>query len=246
MLKEKIALITGGATGIGHSVALRLAREGANIVITYSRSESEALSTAKKIRRLGVKSMVYKADVSIDDEVRNMIDKIIETFGRLDVLVNNAGRTNFVALEDLEGLREEHWDRVMATNVKGLFFCCRAAASELKKRNGCIVNITSVAGVTGMGSSIAYAASKAAAISTTKSLARVLAPEVRVNSVAPGAVITRWHKDKDKVNQEGEKTPLQRAAHPDDISEVVYSLIAESGYITGQNIIVDGGMSLGK
>src|SRR5699024_4779833 len=119
---------------------------------------------------------------------RAMVQATIEQLGRLDIVVNNAGTTTFIPHNDLEALKEEHWDQVMNVNVKGLFYTCRAAAPELKKNKGCIINITSVAGLTGGGSSIAYSASKAAAVSVTKSLARVLAPEVRVNGVAPGVV----------------------------------------------------------
>lgn len=243
MLAGKTALITGGATGIGRSIALRLAKDGANVVINYSRSKEDALNTQKDAEQLGVQAMIYQADVSSDEQVRQMVKETVNTFGRLDILINNAGTTNFVDAEDLEGLKEEYWDRAMAINVKGIFFCCRAAAPELKKQRGCIVNTTSVAGFTGMGSSIAYAASKAAAISLTKSLARVLAPEVRVNSVAPGIVQTRWVEGRDDhVKRLADGTPLQRVATPEDVSEVMYSLIVNSNFVTGQNIIIDGGM----
>jgi 3-oxoacyl-[acyl-carrier protein] reductase len=165
---------------------------------------------------------VYKADVADDAQVRAMVGETIEKMGRLDILVNNAGVTYFVDHADLEGLKAEYWDRIMAVNVRGMFFCCRAAAEELKKRKGCIINITSIAGLTGLGSSIAYAASKAAAISLTKSLARVMAPQVRVNSIAPGV--------------------MGRIATAEDVSEVAYALITQAGFVTGQSIVVDGGM----
>lgn len=243
MLKGKVALITGSATGIGRAIALRLAREGVHIIINYSRSQKEALETQKEIEACGVQSMLAQADVSDDVEVRRMVQESIGKFGRLDILVNNAGVTNFVAHEDLEGLKDEYWDRVMNVNVKGMFHCCRAAAAELKKQKGCIINITSIAGMTGLGSSIAYAASKAAAISVTKSLARVLAPEVRVNSIAPGVVRTRWVEGHEEhVERLAGGTPLGRVATPEDVAEVAYSLIAHSHFVTGQNIIVDGGM----
>ena len=242
MLKGKTALITGGGTGIGKSIALRLAKEGTNVVINFSRSESDALETQTEVKALGVKGLLYKADVASDEQVRGMVSKTIEEFGRLDILVNNAGITYFVNQDDLEGLKEEHWDRIMGVNVKGIFHCCRAAASELKKRKGCIINITSAAGLTGLGSSIAYAASKAAAISVTKSLARVMAPEVRVNGIAPGIVLTRWVEGKEEhVKHYADGTPLGRVARPEDISEVAYSLIAHSNFMTGQIIVVDGG-----
>ncbi|NOU94105.1 glucose 1-dehydrogenase [Paenibacillus sp. LMG 31456] len=239
----KAALITGAATGIGKAIAIRLAKEGVHITINYSKSEKEALETKKEIEALGVNCLLFKATVSDDQQVRSMVQQTIESFGRLDILVNNAGVTDFVKHDDLEGLKEEYWDRVMDVNVKGMFFCCRAAESELKKQQGCIVNITSVAGLTGLGSSIAYAASKAAAISVTKSLARVMAPEVRVNSIAPGIVQTRWVEGQgDHVSRLAEGTPLGRIATPEDVAEVAYSLIAHSHFITGETIKVDGGM----
>lgn len=243
MLKGKTALITGAGTGIGRSVALRLAAAGADIAINYSRSKKEALQTQREVEESGVRSLVYKADVADDGEVRAMVRKTIETLGRLDVLVNNAGVTYFVDHADLEGLKEEYWDRIMAVNVKGMFFCCRAAAGELKKRKGCIINITSVAGLMGLGSSIAYAASKAAAISLTKSLARVMAPEVRVNGIAPGIVLTRWVEgQEDHIQRLAQGTPMGRIATAEDVSEVVYALITQAGFVTGQSIVVDGGM----
>ncbi|OXM85485.1 SDR family NAD(P)-dependent oxidoreductase [Paenibacillus rigui] len=242
-MKGKVAVITGSATGIGKAIALRLAKEGVHITINYSKSETEALETRKQIEALGVKSLLFKANVSDDFQVRQMIRETVATFGRLDILVNNAGVTNFVNHADLEELKEEYWNQVMDVNVKGLFFCCRAAASELKKQNGCIVNITSVAGLTGLGSSIAYAASKAAAISVTKSLARVMAPEVRVNSVAPGIVQTRWVEgQQDHITRLAEGTPLGRIATPEDVAETAYSIIAHSHFVTGEVIKVDGGM----
>ncbi len=242
MLKGKTALITGGATGIGRSIALRLAHEGVNIVINYSRSGKDALETQAEVEDLGVKGFIYKADVADDEQVRGMVSKTIEESGRLDILVNSAGVTYYVNHDDLEGLKEEHWDHIMGVNVKGIFHCCRAAAIELKKQRGCIVNITSVGGFTGLGSSIAYAASKAAAISVTKSLARVMAPEVRVNGIAPGIVLTRWVAGREEhVKRYADGTPLGRIAGPEDVSEVAYSLIAHSSFVTGQIIVVDGG-----
>ncbi len=241
-MQGKIALITGGGTGIGRAIALILARSGAHIAINYSRSEEDALNTCHEIEHLGVRCLTYKADVSKDAEVRLMVNQVVADYGKLDILINNAGMTHYVEHADLEGMKEEYWDDIMGVNVKGMFFCCRAAASELKKTKGCIVNLTSIAGLTGLGSSIAYAASKAAGISVTKSLARVLAPEVRVNGVAPGIVQTRWVEGKeDHIARLAAGTPLGRVAGPEDIAEVVFSLIAHAGFVTGQTIVVDGG-----
>lgn len=242
MLQGKTALITGGGTGIGRAIALKLAQEGVNIAINYSRSEEDARKTQADLRNLGVSCEIYQANVAKDQEVRDMVEKVVKDFGRLDILVNNAGMTHFVEHEDLEGMKDEYWDEIFGVNVKGLFFVCRAAAEHLKKQKGCIVNITSIAGLTGKGSSIAYCASKAAAISVNKSLARVLAPEVRVNSVAPGVVTTRWIKGHEEhIERMAAGTPLQRVCTPEDVAEVAYSLIAHAGFVTGQTVVVDGG-----
>lgn len=242
MLQGKTALITGGGTGIGRAIALLLARKGVNIAINYSRSEGDALQTQKEVREHKVTCQIYQANVAHDEEVRGMVNQVISDFGQLDILVNNAGVTRFVDHSDLEGLKDEYWDEIFGVNVKGLFNTCRASAEELKKQKGCIVNIASIAGMTGLGSSIAYSASKAAAISINKSLARVLAPDVRVNAVAPGIVQTRWVEGQDAhVASLAEGTPLKRIAVPEDVAEIAYSLIAHAGFVTGQTIVVDGG-----
>ena len=241
-IKGKVALITGGGTGVGKGVALRLAQEGTNICINYAHSEKEAFEAKSEVEALGVKCGIYKADVSDDDQCKAMIADVIKDFGQLDILVNNAGRTHFVDHKDLDGMKSEYFDDIFALNVKGTFFMCRAAADSLKKSHGVIINITSIAGVTGLGSSIAYAASKAAEISITKSLARVLAPEVRVIGVAPGIVLTRWVEGRTgHIDKFAGETPLQKVAVPEDIAQTVYALIAHADFVTGQNIIVDGG-----
>ena len=241
-IKGKVALITGGGTGVGKGVALRLAKEGTNICINYAHSEKEAYEAKAEVEALGVKCNVYKADVSKDEEDKAMIEAILKDFGQLDILVNNAGRTHFVQHSDLDGMKSEYFDDIFALNVKGTFFMCRAAAEALKKSHGVIINITSIAGVTGLGSSIAYAASKAAEISITKSLARVLAPEVRVIGVAPGIVLTRGvDGHADQIDTLAGDTPLQKVAEPADIAQTVYALIAHADFVTGQNLIVDGG-----
>lgn len=242
MLENKIALITGGGTGIGRAVAIRLAKEKVSIAINYSRSEKDAQETKEEVEALGVKCKIYKASVSADEQVKQMITQVVNDFGKLDILINNAGTTHFVPHSDLEGMKDEYWDDIFSVNVKGMFFCCRAAAPELKKTKGVIVNITSIAGLNGLGSSIAYSASKAAAISVTKSLARVLAPEIRVLSVAPGIVLTRWVEGQDDhIERLAGTTPMKRIAVPDDVAELVYGVIAHAGFVTGQTIVVDGG-----
>jgi len=244
-LRGKVALITGGGTGIGREIALSFAREGAGVAVNYSRSEKEAMGTAQEIQNLGVTALAIKADVSQDAQVRGMMDKVMEEFGRLDVLVNSAGTTTFVDAADLEGLTEDMWDRTLAVNLKGTFFCCRAAVPAMKGNDGgSIINISSIAGTTGIGSSMAYCASKAGVICLTKSLARTLAPEIRVNTIAPGFVDSRWTADWPEFRKMHEEaTPMKRVAVPGDIAEAALFLV-HSDFVTGQVIIVDGGKSM--
>ena len=242
---RKVALVTGGGTGIGRAISLALAALSIDVAVNYSRSQQEALDTAAAIEKIGGKALTVQANVANDTEVRAMVQTVVEQFGQLDYVVNCAGTTVYVDMPGLEGLQPEFWDEIMAVNVKGLFSVCRAAAPHLKKTRGSIVNITSVAGITGMGSSIAYAASKAAAISVTKSLARVLAPEVRVNSVAPGIVLTRWVDGREAhVKKLGEHTPLGRCCNAEDVADVAVPLLVNATMMTGQTVVVDGGAFL--
>ena len=244
-LKRKVALVTGGGTGIGRAISIALADLSIDVAVNYSRSQQEALDTVAAIEKNGGKAIVVQANVAKDAEVRTMVQTVVEQFGQLDYVVNCAGTTVYVDMPDLEGLKPEYWDEIMDVNVKGLFSVCRAAAPHLKKTRGSIVNITSVAGITGMGSSIAYAASKAAAISVTKSLARVLAPEVRVNSVAPGIVLTRWVEGREAhVKKLGEHTPLGRCCNAEDVADVAVPLLVNATMMTGQTVVVDGGAFL--
>ncbi len=244
-LQGKVALITGGGTGIGREIALSFAREGVGVAVNYSRSEKEAMTTAQEIRDLGAPALVIKADVSQDAQVREMVDKVVKECGRLDILVNSAGTTTFVEASDLEGLTEEIWDSNLAVNLKGTFFCCRAAAQAMRNGDGGnIINISSIAGTTGIGSSIAYCASKAGVICLTKSLARTLAPEIVVNTIAPGFVISRWTDAWPEFREMHEEaTPLKRVATTEDVAEAALFLV-HSDFVTGQVIIVDGGKSM--
>jgi len=244
-LKNKVALITGGGTGIGREIGLAFAREGASIAVNYSRSEKEAFLTLQDIHELGADVVTVKADVSNDAQVRDMVKEVANKFGRLDILVNSAGTTTFVEPSDLEGLTEELWDKALAVNLKGTFFCCRAVVPAMKSHDGgSIINISSIAGTTGVGSSMAYSASKAGVICLTKSLARTLAPEIRVNTIAPGFVDTRWTADWPEFREMHEQaTPLKRVAVPEDIAEAALFL-THSDFVTGQIIIVDGGKSM--
>ncbi|MFM7127890.1 MAG: SDR family NAD(P)-dependent oxidoreductase [Isosphaeraceae bacterium] len=245
MERKKTALVTGSATGIGRSTAWQLAERGYQVVVNYSRSEADAEETAAGVRDRGAEVLVVKANVGNDDEIRAMIDKAVGHFGGLDVLVNNAGTTHFIAHTDLEAVTEQVWNDILNVNVKGLFSCCRAAMPHLKKRHGNIVNVASVAGLAGSGSSIPYAASKGAVITLTKSLARAFAPEVRINAVAPGPVQTRWLADhQDMVESAMTLTPMKRPSSPDDIADAIVFLADVSTLMTGQVVVIDGGRTM--
>jgi NAD(P)-dependent dehydrogenase (short-subunit alcohol dehydrogenase family) len=167
--------------------------------------------------------------------------------GRLDVLVNNAGVTSFITHSDLEAVQESDWERIFGVNLKGAFYCVRAAAPSLRQTNGAIVNVSSIAGVSAIGSSIPYCASKAALNNMTVALARALAPEIRVNAVAPGFIDTRWWQDRegyDAIKQfAAARTPLKRVCQAEDVSAAVLGLLS-ADLITGQVVVVDGGMTI--
>lgn len=244
-MSRRVALVTGSATGIGRAVAWRLAERGYDVTVNYSKSQAEAEETAEGVRSRGAGVLVRQASVAVDDQVRAMVAATVAQFGRLDVLVNNAATTHFVAHTDLDGLTEPVWDEILQTNVKGTFYGCRAAMPHLKAARGSIVNIASVAGVIGMGSSIAYAASKGAVITLTKSLARAFAPEVRVNAVAPGPVTTRWLIGHEAMIEESMPlTPMKRPATADDVADVTVFLADETTLVTGQVLVVDGGRTM--
>lgn len=245
MSLERVALVTGSATGIGRAVAWRFAERGFAVTVNYSRSKLEAEETADGVRGRGAKVLVVAANVADDAAVRAMVERSACELGGLNVLVNNAATTHFIPHTDLEGITEQVWDDILDVNLKGTFFGCRAAMPHLKARRGNIVNIASVAGVAGSGSSIAYAASKGAVITLTKSLARAFAPEVRVNAVAPGPVQTRWLIDhQDMVDQAVALTPMKRPATADDIADVTLFLADGTGLMTGQVLVADGGRTL--
>jgi 3-oxoacyl-[acyl-carrier protein] reductase len=243
---DKVALITGGGTGVGRSVALQLAERGFHVAVNYSRSQDDAETTANEAREHGVRAITVACDVADDDAVRGMIERCRQEFGRLDVVVNNAGTTHFVQHTDLEAMTEDKWDRILGVNLKGPFFVSRAAIPLLRASGGgSIVNVASVAGIAGSGSSIAYAASKGGLITLTKSLAKAFAPDIRVNAVCPGVIISRWLEGhEDMVEAALKITPLKRASTTDDIANVVTFLACDAGMMTGQALIVDGGRTM--
>ena len=244
-LQGKAALVTGGGTGVGRATALMLAERGANVAVNYSRSADEAAQTAADIQAHGVEGLAIQADVASDAAVVAMVEQTVAAFGRLDIVVNSAGTTFFVDYHDLDGMKDEYWDRILAVNLKGPFFVSRAAAPHLKAGgDGVIVSISSLSGITGTGSSIAYAASKGALNTITKSLARTLAPEIRVNSVAPGPIDTRWmigHED--FLQRAVDRSPVNRAATPEDIAAGVL-LLVENPITTGEVLVMDSGCGL--
>src|SRR2546427_5418687 len=192
MASRKVALVTGAATGIGAAAVLALARAGYDVAVNYSSSEKAARETAAQAEKLGAKTLVIKCDVADEADVRAMLAAVKKTFGRLDVLINNAGTTASWKPKDLETLSLEEWDRVFAVNVRGLFQVTRAAAPLLKEAKGCIVNTASIVGLRPGPQPLPYAASKAAVVNLTKTLAWNLGPEIRVNAVAPGWMEGDW------------------------------------------------------
>lgn len=244
-MKGRVALVTGGGTGIGRATALALAGHGAAVAINYSRSEADARATVKEIEAMGGRAMALRADVARDAEVRAMIEHVASDMGGLDLLVNNAATTHYIAMSDLDGVTDEVWDRIFDVNVRGAFYCARAAAPHMRAGRhgaGAIVNVSSIAGLTGDGSSLPYAVSKAALIGLTRSLARALAPDIRVSSVAPGIVETRWVAGRDEhVQRLSAASLLKRTASPDDVAAMICALLAQDA-VTGQTVVVDGGV----
>jgi len=250
-LEGKAALISGGGTGVGRATALALARRGCAVAINYSRSREEAERTAAEATALGPRAVALRADVADDAACRGLVDAAVRELGRLDVLVNNAGQTVFVPHADLERIGRDDWLRVLGVNLIGPFQLARAAKAPLEaSRNGAIVNVSSVAGTLGVGSSIPYCASKAGLNILTVILARTLAPTIRVNAVAPGFITGRWLADGlgaayEPIKQAMEKrAPLGRVCEPEDVAAAILSLLAGSDLVTGQVLTVDGGMGI--
>ncbi|TDG09934.1 SDR family oxidoreductase [Paraburkholderia guartelaensis] len=243
--RGKTAIVTGGGTGIGRAISVALAKRGAAVAVIYSQSEQEALETRESITGSGGRAIALKADVADDSAVQVMTRAVADAFDGIDYLINNAGITRQLRFDDLDAISDDIWDSLVAVNVKGTFHCCRSAAPYLRKRPGsAIVNIGSIAGETGYGSSLPYAVSKSAVHGLTKALARALAPAIRVNCVAPGAVATRWWAgNEEKMRMLAGSLALQRVSTPEDIAETALMLLkAES--MTGQVIKVENGQTL--
>ncbi|WP_319560449.1 SDR family NAD(P)-dependent oxidoreductase [Marispirochaeta sp.] len=243
-MDKKVAIITGGGTGIGRSTALMLAERGVACVVNYSRSKEDAEKTVADIQAAGGYAVSFCASVAEEKAVAEMVAATFERFGRIDYLVNNAGKTEFIPLEDLDAVKDEDWDSIFDVNIKGTFKVSRACAGELKKTGGAIVNVSSIAS-RGAGSSIPYCVSKGGIDTLTRSLAKVLAPDVRVNAVAPGIVTTRWVAGKeDHIEKMSEGTPLKKVCGPDDVAQVIVSLLCQADLMTGQIVTIDGGLTM--
>lgn len=244
-LKNKVALVTGGGTGIGRAASLALAERGAAVAVNYSRSAAEARETVQLIESLGGRALAIRADVSREQEVKAMVDAVVHKWGSLDLLVNNASITRHIPMDDLESVDEQAWDALLQTNVKGMFYCARAASVYMKRqKQGAIVNLGSIAGITGTGSSLPYAVSKAAVHGLTRSLAKALAPDIRVNCVAPGAVLTRWWEGREgQMQQLAGSLLLGKVAQPEDIAHMICAILEQEA-LTGQIITVDAGQSM--
>jgi 3-oxoacyl-[acyl-carrier protein] reductase len=249
MATKQAALVTGAASGIGRAAALALARTGYNVAINYSRSEAAAKAVADEAKKCGVKALLCRCDVADEAGVRAMLKTVEDQFGRLDVLVNNAGTTAPWKPKDLESLSLDDWDRVFAVNVRGLFQVTRAAVPLLRASNGCVVNTASIVGLRPGPQPLPYAASKAAVVNLTKTLAYNLGPDIRVNAVAPGWMEGDWMqrmlKDKyeDLMGKRAKATPLKRCVTAEDVAETMMSLIQSNRFVTGEVIVIDGGFA---
>lgn len=249
----KVAIVTGSATGVGAAVAVLLAARGCNVVINYSRSHAEAEATAVECRAHGADAIVVQGDVADDAACRAIVQAAVDRWGRVDYLVNNAARTKFVPYEDLDGLSKDLFLDIYAVNVVGPFQMVRAAAPHLKATGGAVLNNSSIGGVTGIASSMAYAASKGALNLLTRSLALTLAPEVRVNAVCPGAIQTRWLKGElgDEqferlITGLSAQLPLRKVATPQSIARSIVAFLLDHTDVTGETLNVDDGMHLGR
>jgi len=244
-MKDRVAVVTGGGTGIGRAISEHLARAGARVIVNYSRSRDDAEATVKGIQESGGTAVAVGADVSKQEHATALMDAALAEFGRLDYLINNAGWSTRVPHAQIDQLTDEIWDHVFDTNLRGAFYCVRAATPLLKQQPGAaIVNIASVAALLGMGSSMAYAASKGGMVTLTKSLARALAPEIRVNAVLPGFVRTRFAGWTEDAFSSSEKiTPLRKLATVDDVAEAALFFCAHALGTTGETLVVDGGMA---
>jgi 3-oxoacyl-[acyl-carrier protein] reductase len=238
-----VAVVTGGGTGIGRAISEHFARGGARVIVNYARSKDDAEKTVDGIRSAGGTAIAVAADVTDQAQAKALMESAVREYGRLDYLINNAGWSQRVPHAQMDDLTDDIWDRVFETNLRGTFYCVRAAVPLLKQQEGAaIVNIASIAALMGQGSSMAYAASKGGMVTLTKSLARALAPGIRVNAVLPGFIRTRFAGWPDAAFNEAEKTtPLRKLATVDDVAEATVFFAAHAMGTTGETLVVDGG-----
>lgn len=252
-MSRPVALITGAATGVGAAVALQLAQHGHDVVINYSKSVQQAEACAAACRAAGADVLLQRGDVADDADCRALAQAALDRWGRIDGLVNNAGITSFAGPTNWDAIDAETFQRIVGVNAMGSFQMIRACAPALKAARGAIVNVSSIAGALGIGSSVPYIASKGAVNAMTLHFARALAPDVRVNAVCPGFVTTRWFVE--GLGQQGfdaikaryeQSAPLARASSAEDVADAVVWLLTGARSTTGELLLLDGGMHLGS
>lgn len=252
MEQRKLAVVTGSASGVGAATALKLAQRGWNVLINYSKSEAEARETQAACEEAGADTLLLRGDVSKDVDCKAMVAAAVKRWNRIDALVNNAGTSVFGADAAWDNIDEEVFHRIMGVNTLSVFQMVRACLPHLKAAQGSVVNVSSVAGALGIGSSVPYVASKGAVNSLTLHFARQLAPEVRVNAVCPALITSRWFDqglgpgglDKAIAATEAH-TPLRRPSTPEDVAEAIVWLICGAPTVTGELLMIDGGTHLG-
>lgn len=240
-MPDRVVLVTGSTSGIGRATALEFARRGDVVVFNSARS----VEAGEQLCAETPGSLYLQGDIAHEGDARRLVDGVLEHYGRLDVLVNNAGTTKEIAHADLAGADIDVWRQIFEVNVFGTWVLSVAAMEALRATRGSIVNVSSVAGTGSGGSSIPYSASKAALNHMTALLAKAVGPDVRVNAVAPGLITTPWTSEwRAKHDFVAAFAPLRRSGTPEDIAEVIYTLATSAAYVTGQVVLVDGGLSI--
>jgi 3-oxoacyl-[acyl-carrier protein] reductase len=248
-LKGKTALVTGGASGIGLATATMLGRNGAKVAVNHLADDARGAEAVAKLKAAGIDAIAAPGNVGAAGEAERMVGEAVAKLGRLDLLVSNAGTPGTrrkIEPHELDLITEDLWNQLLQVNLLGVFRCAKAAAPALKSAHGAIVNTASIAGVGRAGSSLSYSATKAGVVSLTQNLARALAPEVRVNAVAPGAVDSTWMVEWTNEQRKSsiDNALLKRRCTTDDIAEVIVFLGFGAAMVTGQTIVVDGGLTL--